>query len=358
MERIATAWRRSFDFSVYTTRLFWRINVYRILTTLAFIGGFLSLGAGGAEARDRLLIVGSSTVFPFATAVAETVGEAGMKHPIVESTGTGGGFDLFCRGTGPATPDITNASRRMKLEEFETCRANGVTPVEVEIGYDGIVLANSRAGQKFSLTLEQIYKALAEKMRHEGAITDNSYYSWSDIDPSLPAEKIKVLGPPPTSGTRDAFEELVMEEGCAVSGGLDERQCTRIRHDGIFVEAGENDDLIVGALQASPVNVGIFGYSFLMKNADKIQSVSVNGVEPSFENIASGQYPVSRPLFFYIKKEHVGLIPGIEDYVAAFTDELAWGDEGYLAQKGLIPLAADSRKEQAGEARALVPLRF
>lgn len=322
------------------------------------LGGLFFLSAWSAEARDRLLIVGSSTVFPFATAVAEEVGATGMKYPIVESTGTGGGFDLFCRGTGVATPDITNASRRMKPSEFEACRANGVTPVEVEIGYDGIVLANSKDGPKFSLTLEQIFKALAEKLPGDGGPADNTHAAWSDIDGTLPAEKIEVLGPPPTSGTRDAFEELVMEEGCRSVGGLKEAQCTRIRHDGSFVEAGENDDLIVGALKASPVTVGIFGYSFLKKNSDEIQSVGVNGVEPTFENISSGAYPVSRPLFFYIKKEHVGLIPGIEEYVSAFTSEAAWGDEGYLAGKGLIPLAPEARAHRASEARSLTALQL
>lgn len=328
------------------------------LTILAILGGLFCVAPATAEARDRLLIVGSSTVFPFATAVAEKVGAVGQKYPIVESTGTGGGFDLFCRGTGAATPDITNASRRMKPEEFETCKANGVTPVEVEIGYDGIVLANSRSGQKISLTLEQIFQALAEKLPGQDSLVNNPHVTWSDIDPLLPAEKIKVLGPPPTSGTRDAFEELVMEEGCEMTGGLNDEQCTRIRHDGSFVEAGENDDLIVGALQASPVTVGIFGYSFLKGNLDKIQGVSVNGVEPTFEKIASGQYPVSRPLFFYIKKEHVGVIPGIEDYVAAFTDEAAWGDNGYLADKGLIPLAPEARKTQAAAAHSLSALQL
>jgi len=332
--------------------------VPKYITARTLLCGLFCLTAWSAEARDRLLVVGSSTVFPFATAVAEKVGEAGMKYPIVESTGSGGGFELFCRGTGAATPDITNASRRMKPSEFETCRANGVTPVEIRIGYDGIVLANSKDGPKFSLSLEQIFQALAEKLPRDGKLADNGHVSWSDIDPALPAEKIEVLGPPPTSGTRDAFEELVMEEGCRSVGGLNGEQCTRIRHDGNFVEAGENDQLIVGALKASPVTVGIFGYSFLKQNSDKIQSVGVNGVEPTFENISSGAYPVSRPLFFYIKKEHVGLVPGIEDYVRAFTSEEAWGDEGYLAGKGLIPLAPEARQQQAEEAGRLTALQL
>jgi len=310
-----------------------------------------------AQARDRLLIVGSSTVFPFATAVAEQVGHDGMKYPIVESTGSGTGFKLFCGGVGENTPDITNASRRMKPSELETCKANGVTPVEVKIGYDGIVLANSISGPKFTLTIDQIFQALAEKLPDGGSVRDNPNASWSDIAPSLPEEKIEVLGPPPTSGTRDAFVELVMEIGCQ-SVGLTGDVCTRLRRDGSFVEAGENDDLIVGALEANPITVGIFGYSFLMRNLDKIQSVGVNGVEPDFDRIASGEYPVSRPLFFYIKKEHVGVVPGLEDYVAAFTSDGSWGDEGYLAGKGLIPLAPDERREQAEKARTLTALQF
>lgn len=332
----------------------------------AALCGLFCLVSLSAEARDRLLIVGSSTVFPFSTAVAEAVGNSGMKFPIVESTGSGAGFALFCSGVGEHTPDITNASRRMKASELETCHANGVTPVEVQIGYDGIVLANSRKGPKFTLTVEQIFEALAEKLPEKqpgklpanGQLVDNPNLAWSDIDTTLPQEKIEVLGPPPTSGTRDAFEELVMEEGCKAVKDLEKGGCTRIRRDGSFVEAGENDDLIVGALEANPVTVGIFGYSFLMQNRDKIQSVGVNGVEPTFEKIASGEYPVSRPLFFYIKKEHVGLIPGMEAYISAFTSEEAWGDDGYLAGKGLIPLSAEKRRQQAAEAQALPALHL
>ncbi len=326
--------------------------------TLALTCALLCLTPLPAISRDRLLIVGSSTVFPFATAVAEKIGNEGMKYPIVESTGSGAGFSLFCKGIGENTPDITNASRRMKPSELETCRSNGVTPVEVEIGYDGIVLANSIKGPKFSLTIGQIFEALAEKLPRGGTLQDNPNMSWADIDASLPDEKIEVLGPPPTSGTRDAFEELVMETGCKAVAAPEGDHCTLMRKDGSFIEAGENDDLIVGGLAANPISVGIFGYSFLMKNAGTIQSVGVNGVEPTFENIASGTYPVSRPLYFYIKKEHADLIPGLPGYVAAFTSESAWGEEGYLAEKGLIPLAPSKREEQAASARELKELRF
>ncbi|MEM9629941.1 MAG: substrate-binding domain-containing protein [Pseudomonadota bacterium] len=323
-----------------------------------FCGLVLHVAPHAAEARDRLLIVGSSTVFPFASAVAEKMGEGGMKYPIVESTGSGAGFSLFCKGVGENTPDITNASRRMKPTELEACIANGVTPVEVEIGYDGIVLANSRHGPKLELTVDQIFLALAEVLPSEEGVLANANMSWSDIDPALPDEKIEVLGPPPTSGTRDAFEELVLETGCKSFSALSGDQCTRIRHDGSFVEAGENDDLIVGALEASPATVGIFGYSFLMQNLDKIQSIGVNGIEPTFEKIASGAYPVSRPLYIYVKKQHAGTIPGLEAYVEAFTSEEAWGEGGYLTEKGLIPLSHDERKRQAQDARSLTALKF
>ncbi|WP_417670664.1 substrate-binding domain-containing protein [Roseibium sp.] len=305
---------------------------------------FLLLSHGVVEARDRILIVGSSTVFPFSIAVAETFGEkTGSKTPVVESTGSGGGIKLFCAGTGDQTPDITNASRPMKADEKAGCEENGVTPIEVVIGYDGIVLANSRSGPSFELTREQVFLALSRSIPVEGLTGPNGFESWSEIDATLPNEKIEVFGPPPTSGTRDAFEELVMEVGCKASGMPDEASCSDIRRDGAYIEAGENDDLIVGKLEANPMTVGIFGFSFLDQNMEKIQGASIEGVEPTFANIASGSYPVSRPLYFYVKKEHLGKIPGLEGYLAEFSDEAAWGDEGYLLQKGLIPLSREMR---------------
>ncbi len=311
------------------------------------------------EARDRVLIVGSSTVYPFANEVVNALGNEGdFKFPILESTGSGTGFSLFCSGVGPSTPDITNASRRMKPSELETCRKNGVTPVEIEIGYDGIVMANSSLGPKFGLSLQQVFFALAEQTAVDGVLAANPNHMWSDIDPSLPAEKIEVFGPPPTSGTRDAFEELAMEPGCEAAGGVPEDNCTAIRFDGAFLEAGENDTLIVNELDRNPLAVGIFGYSFLDQNADHIQSATINGVEPTFENITSGAYPMSRSLYFYIKAEHVGVTPGIEDYVAVFTSEEAWGDDGYLVAKGLIPLTAGRRAEMSERARLLSPLQL
>ncbi|WP_310620998.1 PstS family phosphate ABC transporter substrate-binding protein [Flexibacterium corallicola] len=331
------------------------------VTALALIG---TIAAGSAQARDQIQIVGSSTVFPFSTAVAEQFGQkTEFKTPVVESTGSGGGIKLFCEGVGENTPDITNASRRMKSKELVKCNENGVTPVEVTVGFDGIVLANSKKTAVMDVTLDQIFLALAKEVPVDGKLVANPYQKWSDIDPALPASKIEVLGPPPTSGTRDAFAELAMEGGCkkvpvAKELGLTKKACHEIREDGFYIEAGENDNLIVQKLDANPNALGIFGFSFLDQNADKIQGSKIAGVEPTFEAIAEGGYPVSRSLFFYIKKEHVGVIPGIEQYLAEFTHEDTWGDEGYLADKGLIPLPVADRETVSSSASALTPLSF
>lgn len=335
----------------------------------AFIGVALSalLVAGSAHARDKISIVGSSTVFPFSTAVAEQFGKkSGFTTPVVESTGSGGGLKLFCSGVGEKTPDITNSSRRMKDKEFSACKENGVTPVEVKIGFDGIVLANSKSGPDFNLTTKQIFLALAKNVPVDGKIVANPYKNWSDIDASLPAEKIEVLGPPPTSGTRDAFVELAMEGGAKKIDSLKalskddkkafEKIFTEVREDGAFIEAGENDNLIVQKLEANPKAVGIFGFSFLDQNADKIKGSTVDGSQPVFEKIASGEYSIARSLYFYVKKEHVGVIPGISEYVAEFTNEAAWGEDGYLALKGLIPLPKADRDATAEKAKNLTPL--
>jgi phosphate transport system substrate-binding protein len=331
----------------------------RFLTSTAALAIAVAGMSGVAVARDQIRIVGSSTVFPFATAVAEHFGQMGkFGAPVVESTGTGGGMKLFCEGVGENTPDITNASRRIKDTELEACKKAGVTPVEVKIGFDGIVLANAKGGPALAITREQIFKALAKNLPDaSGAMVPNPNVNWSDVDASLPAEKIEVLGPPPTSGTRDAFVELVMTAACdpAVKKA-DEKACGQIREDGAYVDAGENDNLIVQKLEANPAAVGIFGYSFLDQNAEKLKGGTVDGVEPNFENIASGKYPVSRSLFFYIKKEHVGTIPGIQEYAAAFTSDDAWGDEGYLAEKGLIPLPAEERAKYKAIADGMEPM--
>jgi len=305
------------------------------------------------SARDYISIVGSSTVYPFSTVVAEQFGKTSkFKTPKVESTGSGGGIKLFCGGVGVQHPDITNASRPIKPSELEMCAANGVKDiVEVKIGYDGIVLAESKAAPGLPLSLRDIFLALAKQVPNPNGsetLVPNPYKTWKDVNPKLPAETIEVLGPPPTSGTRDAFVELAMEGGCKTVPWIkaikdkDEDKfkqiCYTIREDGRFIEAGENDNLIVQKLKANPDAVGIFGYSFLEENTDAIRGSVVGGVAPTFENISSGTYPIARPLFFYVKKAHVGSIPGIREYVAEFTSQKAMGEEGYLADRGLVPL--------------------
>ena len=336
-----------------------------MIRTLA-TAAFASLAfAASAEARDQIRIVGSSTVFPFSTVVAEQFGKTtGFKTPVVESTGTGGGFKLFCAGIGVDHPDISNASRAIKPSEVEACAANGVTEItEVKIGYDGIVFANSKAARAYDLTVAQLWQALAKKVPVDGKLVANPYRTWSEIDPSLPDAAIEVFGPPPTSGTCDAFVELVMDVGCESfpeieSLGEDARKavCQTMREDGAFIEAGENDNLIVQKLEANPAALGIFGFSFLDQNSDKVQGSAITGVTPTFEAIADGSYPVSRPLFFYVKNAHVGVIPGIEEFVAEFMSERASGEEGYLADKGLIPLPPEEYDAVAAKATSLTPL--
>ncbi|MCR9070982.1 MAG: PstS family phosphate ABC transporter substrate-binding protein [Alphaproteobacteria bacterium] len=313
-----------------------------------------------AEARDQIRIVGSSTVFPFATVVAENFGKTtGFKTPVIESTGSGGGLKLFCQGVGTEHPDFTNASRRIKKSEVELCAENGVTDItEIKLGYDGIVLANSKAAETYNLSRKDIFLALAKQVPVDGKLVPNPYTKWSEINPDLPDTEIEVLGPPPTSGTRDAFVELVMREGAEQfpmlkeMGKKDFRAVSdSMREDGRFVEAGENDNLIVQKLEANPAALGIFGFSFLDQNADKVHGSIIDGSAPTFEAIADGSYPVSRSLFFYMKNAHVGVIPGMKEYVAEFTSEKAAGQEGYLTDKGLIPLPEEDLKSyrSAGE---------
>lgn len=335
---------------------------------LALIG--ISGSALGAGPRQQISIVGSSTVFPFASAVAEHLGQGGkFKTPTVESTGTGGGFKIFCGGTGVNYPDIANASRKIKPTELKACASAGAKElVEVKIGYDGIVLAQAKQGKPADFSRKDIYLALAKQIPDPdcaecGKLIDNPYKTWDQINPSLPKAKIEVLGPPTTSGTRDAFAELVMEAGCNEYDWLKEwkkkneaeykRMCQTVREDGAYVEAGENDNLIVQKLKTKPTAFGIFGYSFLDANSDQISASTVERMEPTADAIADGSYPISRPLFFYVKKAQVGVMPGLQEYIEAFTDEKAWGDEGYLVEKGLVPLPARQRKEIADSARRL-----
>jgi phosphate transport system substrate-binding protein len=317
-----------------------------------------------ARAADQIHIVGSSTVYPFATTIAEEFGKTTKNaSPIVESTGTGGGLKLFCGGVDETFPDIANASRAIKDSERKMCTENGVKDVtEIKIGFDGIVLANSRKSPVFELTKDQIFEALAKQIIVGGKLVDNPHKTWKEIDAKLPAVKIEVYGPPTTSGTRDAFVELVMEKSCADKDAFkavwkDEdsrkKNCHLIREDGAFIEAGENDNLIVQKLKSNPDALGIFGYSFLEENEDSVHGSKVGGVAPTFETIADGSYPVSRPLFMYVKDAHVAVTPGLDAFVQEAVSEKAAGAEGYLAAKGLIPLPEAELKTMEKRAAAL-----
>jgi phosphate transport system substrate-binding protein len=321
--------------------------------------------------RDYISIVGSSTVYPFSTVVAERFGKSTkFATPKVESTGSGGGLKLFCSGVGSATPDITNASRAIKSSEINLCAKNGIKDIiEITVGYDGIVLANTTAAKQFSLSRREIFLALAKNIpTPDGSETlvDNPYKTWNEINPTFPATKIEVLGPPPTSGTRDAFAELALEGGCKTFPFIkaikkqDKKKykaiCHAVREDGAYVEAGENDNLIVQKLVANPTALGVFGYSFLEQNSDKVQGSLIDGKLPTFDAIAEGDYPVSRSLFFYVKKAHIGVIPGIEEYLAEFTSEKAMGEYGYLAEKGMIPMTDEERANVLNTVKNLIPL--
>ncbi|MGB0849501.1 MAG: PstS family phosphate ABC transporter substrate-binding protein [Thiolinea sp.] len=322
-----------------------------------------------AQARDNIEIVGSSTVFPFATVAAETFArKTGKPAPKVESTGSGGGMKLFCSGSGVNTPDITNASRRIKQSELDQCKNNGVSPVEVKVGYDGIAIANSKKSTAFDLTLRDLFLALAKEVPQgeDGQLAANPYKMWNEVNPELPAQKIEVLGPPPTSGTRDAFAELAMEGGCKTFDWIKAEKkkdkanykaiCHNIREDGVYIETGENDNLILQKLDANPNALGIFGFSFLDQNEDSVQGASINGVAIDFDNIASGDYPVSRPLYVYVKKEHAKTMTDITAFMAEFTSDDAWGEDGYLADKGMIPMPEDEREAFGAAAKNMTAL--
>lgn len=358
-----------------------------------------------AAVRDNISIVGSSTVYPFATVVAERFGRStNFKTPKIEATGSGGGLKLFCKGVGANTPDVTNSSRRIKKSEYDDCQKNGVTEiVEVLVGYDGIALANAKSAPVFKMSLKDVYLALAKDIPGpDGKLIANPNKTWKDVNASLPAINIEVLGPPPTSGTRDAFAELAMGGGAkkiadlktlrdlsadqvdeikaamaklglpaGVYAALEEKKgkapkgkdlfktvAYAIREDGAYIEAGENDNLIVQKLDANPNAIGIFGFSFLEENGDKVHGSEVDGVVPTFDSISSGDYPISRPLYFYIKRAHVGKIPGIQEYAVEFTSEKAMGEDGYLIDKGLIPLSEDELKKVEADVKALTLLKM
>ncbi|MBK9130249.1 MAG: PstS family phosphate ABC transporter substrate-binding protein [Gammaproteobacteria bacterium] len=345
-----------------------RKSIAMATVTAALLAGAASVQAA---ARDYISIVGSSTVYPFSTVVAEQYGKATkFKTPKIESTGTGGGMKLFCAGVGVEHPDITNASRAIKKSEYDTCQQNGVKDiVEIKIGYDGIAIANSKKATQLQLSLRDIFLALAKEVpdpKGGDRVVPNPYKTWKDVNPALPANKIEVLGPPPTSGTRDAFAELALEGGCSTFGWIkdlkkkDEDQfkriCMTVREDGAYIEAGENDNLIVQKLESNPNAVGVFGYSFLDQNRDYVQGSIVDGVAAEYEAIAEGKYPISRPLFFYVKKAHIGVIPGIAEFLKEFSSEKAWGPEGYLSDRGLISMPDAERAKYRDAAVKLIPM--
>ena len=314
-------------------------------TATVGLAGSVAAMSAPAMARDTISIVGSSTVYPFATVVAERFGtKTDFSTPKLESTGSGGGLKLFCQGIGTQHPDITNASRRMKTSEFELCQSNGVKDItEFRIGSDGIVIASSKEAENLDITLEQLFLALGSKVPVNGEWVANPNKNWSDVDASLPNKPIRVMGPPPTSGTRDSFNELALAAGCdelpeAADLSKDEHAsiCESVREDGAFIEAGENDNLIVQKLIGDEGMYGVFGYSFMEENSDRLQAATLNGKIPTAEAIAADDYPVARSLFFYVKKAHVGVVPGIQEYVSEFTSNAAMGQNGYLKDVGLI----------------------
>lgn len=321
--------------------------------------------SGGASAvRDQIRAVGSSTVYPFATAAAELFvqGNPGMKSPIIESTGTGGGMKLFCAGVGAQHPDIEDASRRIKKSEFEQCQANGVKDIiEIQVGVDGLAFAEARNGPGLKLTPKIVYEALAANPYGKGP---NKAQTWQDVDPSLPAIPISVFGPPSTSGTRDSLAELILEKGCQSDEAMkalkekseDEYKatCTRVREDGKYVDAGENDNLIVKKLGANPNAVGVFGFSFLEENKDTLKDVPINGVEASYETVSTGQYPGARPLYIYVKKAHMQAIPGLQAYLNTFAAN--WNPDGVLTQRGMVASSEDVRQENTQIVKSLTVL--
>ncbi len=334
-----------------------------------------ALSAGAAAAREQIRVVGSSTVFPYSQAAAEEFANlTGFPAPVVESTGTGGGMKIFCGGVGEQFPDVTGASRAMKRSEYELCRENGVTDItEAMIGYDGLTIAVSRDNEyDWDLTEKQIYLALAAQVPVDGEWADNPYRRWSEIDPALPDVEILAYGPPPTSGTRDAFVELAMFDGCEALDFVQQKKasmekkefkswrkqnCSRMRQDGPFVEAGENDNLIVQRLEADPNALGIFGYSFLYENADKLKAVRVNGIEPTPETIADFSYDIARPLYIYIKNAHRGVIPGLEEFLAEYVSEESLGDGGYQQERGLTVLAPEILEKVQNDVLNAVPMK-
>ena len=339
------------------------------LKTLLIAATAASVAAGAATAhaqtRQNIRVVGSSTVYPFTKAVAERFAAAnrGASTPIVESTGTGGGAKLFCAGLGAQHPDILNASRRIKLSEFRTCAANGVTQItEIQVGLDGITLAEAKGGLLRNVNLKDIYEAIAANPYGR----PNRAKTWKDVNPSLPAGPIQVYGPPSTSGTRSSIEDLFMEPACAANPAMQalkktneaefNRTCKTIRSDGAYIDAGENDNLIVRKLAANPNAVGLFGYSYLEENLGKLKGVAVDGVQPSYQTISSFRYPGARALYIYVKNAHVKAIPGMRQFVAEYVKETTFGPAGYLKTHGLVSSPAATRQRATRAGAALTPM--
>ena len=332
----------------------------RFGSLLAGVAVSLAL-AGAAHARDQVSMVGSSTVYPFATIVAEKFGQSsGHKTPVIESTGSGGGMKLFCAGVGLEHPDITNASRAMKSSEADLCKSNGVEFQEFVVGNDGLAFANSNKAARFEVSIAHIAAAIAAELPG-GGVSDstdfapNQLETWDQVDAfvasrgvaetGLPEQPISVMVPPPTSGTRDATGSLFMKAGFKKLG-IEGDAYKKLREDGRAIEMGENDALIVEKLAADPNMLGIFGYSFFDQNRDKVQASVIDGVELSFDNVASYKYPGARPLFVYVKKQHVGVVPGLKEFVSEFISEKAMGLDGYLFPAGLVPLSDQDFSKQ------------
>jgi len=326
----------------------------------------IALSAGAASARDQIRIVGSSTVFPYSQAAAEEfANQTGVPAPIVESIGTGGGFQAFCGGIGEGHPDMTGASRAMKKSEFDLCVGNGVTDItEALIGFDGLSMAISRSNDfDWDMTLAEVYQALGAQVEVNGEWVDNPFKKWSEINPAFPDTDIVVLGPPPTSGTRDAFVEIAMHSGCKTldyvkNGGFDSawinENCSRMRTDGPFIEAGENDNLIVQQLISNQNAMGIFGYSFVYENLDQLKGVKLDGVEPNLDTIADFSFPVARPLFFYVKNAHRGVIPNLQEMIEEYISDEALAPGGYLTERGLVPLPEAQRTKMQSDVSGAV----
>ena len=341
-----------------------RLSLYlTAAATLALTACDGGSSAGGGGGIRPLRIVGSSTVYPFTTAVAEQYARANPAYgaPTVESTGTGGGVKLFCAGVGMQHPDIVNASRRLKASEYEDCAKNGVKDiVELQIGIDGLAFVEANSAEAFKLTVPQLYQALAKTPYGK----PQTAKLWSDIDPSLPKIAIQVYGPPPTSGTRDALAELILAKGCdanpemkALKASDEDRHkeiCTTVREDGPFIEAGENDNLMIQKVAGNPGSLGILGYSFLEKNTDRVRGVALNGIDPTYATISSFEYPGARPLYIYVKSAHLNAIPGLKEFVAEYAR--GWKPDGYLTRRGLIAAPEDVRAANEKTAVSLTPL--